>query len=220
MKEGIVKNSWAIKAGSASFVLFIIFTVLAKKCDLGPIGFGGAMVGFSHINGAFNRAFPYCGICFKVTEVLGYLCLLIAAIYAVLALVSLIKTKSLAKMDRDLLVTMFLYAVVVFFYVLFNKVVINVRPTELEASYPSSHTMLAVCVLYSAYFLLGKTEKINQATVRILKVLCLFGIGAMVVLRLISGVHWLTDIVGALILSASLLLFYRGFLDGTDKKTV
>lgn len=220
MKEGIVKNSWAIKAGSASFVLFIIFTVLAKKCDLGPIGFGGAMVGFSHINGAFNRAFSYCDICFKVTEVLGYLCLLIAAIYAVLALVSLIKTKSLAKMDRDLLVTMFLYAVVVFFYVLFNKVVINVRPTELEASYPSSHTMLAVCVLYSAYFLLGKTEKINLVTVRTLKVLCLFGIGAMVVLRLISGVHWLTDIVGALILSVSLLLFYRGFLDGTDKKTV
>ena len=219
MKEGIVKDTRAIKAGSAFFVLFLIFTVLAKKCDLGPIGFGGAMVGFSPINGAFNRAFSSCEICFKVTELLGYLCLLVAAFYAFLALVSLIKAKSLAKMDRDLLVTMFLYAVVVFFYVLFNKVVINVRPNELEASYPSSHTMLAVCVLYSAYYLLGKT-KLEQGTVRILKVLCLVAIGAMVVLRLISGVHWLTDIIGALILSASLLLFYRGFLDGTDKKTV
>ena len=219
MKEGIVKDTRAIKAGSAFFVLFLIFTVLAKKCDLGPIGFGGAMVGFSHINGAFNSAFPSCGICFKVTELLGYLCLLVAAFYAFLALVSLIKAKSLAKMDRDLLVTMFLYAVVVFFYVLFNKVVINVRPNELEASYPSSHTMLAVCVLYSAYYLLGKT-RLEQGTVRILKVLCLVAMGAMAVLRLISGVHWLTDIIGALILSASLLLFYRGFLDGTDKKTV
>ena len=79
--------------------------------------------------------------------------------------------------------------------------------------------MLAVCVLYSAYYLLGKT-KLEQGTVKVLKVLCLVAIGAMVVLRLISGVHWLTDIIGALILSASLLLFYRGFLDGTDKKTV
>lgn len=213
MKEGIVKNSSAFKSGSALFVFFVIFTVLAKVFDLGPIGFGGEMVGFSHINGAFNRIFGYCGICFKVTEILGYLCLLVAAFNAAMALVSLIKEKSLWKMDRNLLVTMCLYAVVVFFYILFNKVVINVRPTELEASYPSSHTMLAICVLYSESYLLGKTEKIGQGTARLLKSLCMFGMTAMVVLRLLSGVHWLTDIVGALFLSASLLSCYKGFLD-------
>lgn len=207
MKEKSLRHSACLKASAILTLAFLVFTVLAKVCDVGQIGFGGAAVGFSHINGAFHRAFPGSRICFSLSEYLGYACILVAAIYALMALISLIRAKSLLGMDRNLLVTMFLYAAVVILYIVFNVVVINVRPTEAEASYPSSHTMLALCVLYSASVLMG------DKTHRMLKVLCYVAMAAMVVLRLLSGVHWLTDIVGAILLSGALLTCYRAFTD-------
>ena len=79
------KHSHAKKASVILFLVFLVFTVLAKVCDVGPIGFGGAKVGFSHINAAFNRAFPYNSVCFTLSEYLGYACILVAAIYALMA---------------------------------------------------------------------------------------------------------------------------------------
>lgn len=38
--------------------------------------------------------------------------------------------------------------------------------------------------------------------------------GVMVLFRLIAGVHWLTDIVGGVILSAGLVLIYAGVVQG------
>ena len=207
MTESSSPKKALVTQSATLFAFFIVFTILAKVIDVGPIGFGGAPVGFSHINGAFNKIFGYNGLCFRLSEYLGYICLMVAGLYAVFALISFIRAKSLKGMDRSLLVTMCFYAVVVFFYILFNYVVINVRPTEAEASYPSSHTMLGLCVLYSASVLMG------EKTPKGLKILCYVAMAAMVVLRLLSGVHWLTDIVGAIILSASLILGYRAFVD-------
>ncbi len=192
------------------FAVFVLFTVLAKVCDVGPIGPKGEAVGFSHVNSSFDKLSPKSALCYKASQALGYLCLLVAAFNALLALKSLIKSKSLLKMDRLYLATMVLYAAVVLFYVLFEFVVINVRPTESEASYPSSHTMLALCVLYSTAVIL-RCKGEGKALFKALEVLCFIAMAAMVVLRLLSGVHWLTDIAAAIILSAALLTCYGAF---------
>lgn len=194
------------------FALFIVFTVLAFTYDRAPIGAGSGDVGFSHINAAFHARFGYRSSFYKITQYLGYICLMLAAMNAMVAVFDFVRTKSLRKMNRDYLVTMILYAVVVFFYILFEVVVINVRPTQAEASYPSSHTMLALTVLYSQTVLLKKMQKKEKGTRIALSVICYLAMTAMVILRLFSGVHWLTDIFAAVLLSASLLVCYRAFV--------
>lgn len=205
-------NKKLVCISAVLFALFVIFTILAKVCDVGPLGAGGGAVGFSHINSAFNARFPQSRLCYKITQYLGYACVLVAAMNAMVALFDLIRTKSLKKMDRTYLATMVLYAAVVCFYVFFEVVVINVRPTEPEASYPSSHTMLAICVLYSQTILFRRVER-GILVKKALTVLCWIAMFSMAALRLLSGVHWLTDIMGAVLLSASLLTCYRAFTD-------
>ena len=78
---------------------------------------------------------------------------------------------------------------------------------KLEASYPSSTTMLALCVLPTAMMQL-KTRIHGDAVRRaVLVILAAFSV-FMVVGRLISGVHWLSDIVGGVLLSAGLVSLY------------
>ena len=206
-------NKKRLIASIILFAVFIIFTVLAYTYDKAPIGADGSLVGFSHINSTFHSRFGFRSSFYKITQYLGYICLMVAAMNAAVALMDLIRTKSLKKMDRDYLVTMFLYAAVVFFYILFEVVVINVRPTEAEASYPSSHTMLALTVLYSQTILLEKMQKKEKGTRVALSVICYIAMACMVILRLFSGVHWFTDIVAAVLLSASLLVCYRAFIE-------
>ena len=126
-------------------------------------------------------------------------------------LVQLIRRKSLLKVDRDILILGGFYIVVLAAYLLFETVVINFRPVlidgKLEASYPSSTTMLALCILPTAMMQLKtriRGDAVRRAILGILAAFTFF----MVVGRLISGVHWLTDIIGGVLLSVGLVMLY------------
>jgi undecaprenyl-diphosphatase len=112
-------------------------------------------VGFSGVNGLFSRLIGYHPVLYTITEFLGIIALLPVVLFGVVGLLQLIQRKSLLAVDKDILVLGGIYIGVLLCYILFNKVVINYRPVildeGLEASYPSSHTMLAVCVLSTAY---------------------------------------------------------------------
>lgn len=86
--------------------------------------------------------------------------------------------------------------------------IINYRPIlvdgHLEASYPSSHTFLAVAVLLSAFYLFKKEKGIKK----IMSFLCLLVMSIIVVGRILSGVHWITDILGGILLGLSFVSFY------------
>lgn len=80
----------------------------------------------------------------------------------------------------------------------------------MEASYPSSTTLLVLCVMPTL------VEQINRRMMDsvVKKVICIFTIlfsGYMVIGRLLSGVHWFTDIVGSVFLSVGLFGLYKGF---------
>ena len=136
--------------------------------------------------------------------------------FGVLGLMQWIKRKSIYKVDRDILLLCGFYIVTIGAYLFFESVVINYRPVLingcLEASYPSSTTLLVMCVMPTA--VMQFNNRIKNKLLRNIVVAMLVGfIAFMVIGRLISGVHWLTDIVGGALLSSGLVLMYRAIID-------
>ncbi|MCR5278425.1 MAG: phosphatase PAP2 family protein [Lachnospiraceae bacterium] len=193
------------------FFGFVVFSLFVRTIDVAPIGPADTSVGFAGLNGAFAETFGFNEAFYKLSEYFGYACLGVAACFAFLGLWQLIKGKSIKKVDREIIILGFFYIIVIGFYILFDKVAFNYRPVmlenELEASYPSSHTMLAFCVVVSGLMLVKKyiTNKTMLTAVRCFLIVIL---AATVIFRLFSGVHWFTDIIGGIILSLALCSFF------------
>ncbi len=125
-----------------------------------------------------------------------------------IGLLQLIQRRSLFKVDASIIV-LGIYAIVIGVYVLFEFYIVNYRPIlidgYLEASYPSSHTMLACCFMAAAMLecrMLVKDRMINI----IVQVISLIIMAVIVIGRLISGAHWFTDIIGGLLISGALIM--------------
>lgn len=198
----------------ALLVLFLVFTLVVRFADRAAIGPDGSEVGFSALNGAFHDLTAgdgYHETLYKLTDILEIIPFAIVLGFAVLGLAQWIRRGSFLKVDRDILLLGAFYLLVFFVYLFFELVKVNYRPVlidgKLETSYPSSTTMLAVCVFATAMMQLYHRIK-NRAwritALSLLGALMVF----MVIARLVSGVHWLTDIVGGLILSATLVSAY------------
>ena len=197
--------------------LFLLLILLVRTVDVAAIGPQGTEIGLSAVNGAVHEAVDYREGWYRLSAGLGYAALALAAFFALLGLKQLVQRKSLFKVDRELLVLAGLYAAVLVLYVLFDKVAVNYRPmllpgdTEPEASFPSTHTMLA-CVLYgSASMLAGRYVRGDGLRIglRLLAGLLLI---LTVLGRMLSGVHWLTDILGGLLISTTLLALFAAAL--------
>ena len=148
---------------------------------------------------------------YVITDWLGLIPIGVAFGFAVLGLVQWIKRKSILKVDRSILALGGFYIVVMAVYILFQMVVINYRPTlidgYLEASYPSSTTMLVTCVMPTAMMQFRARIK-NKVFSRCVMMAIAVFIVFMVIGRLVSGVHWITDIIGGALVSAAIVLMY------------
>lgn len=198
--------------GFSLLAVFVVFTVLVSVVDVKPIGRQGSDVGFAAANETFRDFTGYRESLYDFTEILGYLFLVPIAAFGLLGLYQLIKRKSLLKVDRDILLLGCFYAVLLAAYVLFEKLVINYRPefageTALEPSYPSSHTLLFGGVMATAVMQLLKRIR-NSAAKRIAVCAAVVATVLVVLGRLFSGVHWLTDIIGGVILGTALVWLY------------
>ena len=204
------------------FVICIIYIILLKTVDVGVIGPNDSKVGFSTLNGNYHQMFPKNMGWYNATKYLGFLPFLIVAYYGLVGCIQLKNRKSLAKVDKKLILLGIFYILVGATYFFFEEIVINYRPVlmdgELEASFPSSHTMLAICVcassiLMSKYYI--KDKKANDIITIITGVLMI----VLVVGRFLSGVHWATDILGGILISGFLLsLFYSSLKVITSRK--
>ncbi|MBR0130958.1 MAG: phosphoesterase PA-phosphatase [Firmicutes bacterium] len=197
-------------------VAFIIFTLGVSSFDVQAIGPNGTTIGFGTLNAKVMGLLSYNHAFYMASEILGYLGLLLAAAFGCLGLYQLIKRKSLLKVDRAILVLGVFFVLVLLFYVLFNSFIVNYRPIimdgELEPGYPSSHTMLAICVFYMSGAALMEITNSPQLAASIRK--ALYALMALtVVCRFLSGVHWATDIIGAVLLSAAICSMYNAVLD-------
>ena len=213
-KKGVVTTA-------VLFAAFVLFTVLVCKVDVRAIGPQGSSVGLAGINGLVAKMFPYSGTFYKVSKLLGYLAILVCAFFAAMGVMELIRKRHLGSVSNGILMLGALYVCVIVFYVLFAKVVVNYRPVledgALESSYPSSHTMLAICAFLSAAVQLGRAKG-SAAFKKMTKIVFWALAVLMVITRTLSGVHWFTDIVGAVLLSAALLSAYRTALTAADEK--
>jgi len=133
--------------------------------------------------------------------------LLVVAGFGLLALTQLIRRRSLKRVDQSLYVLFAFYGVLALLYLFFEQVVLNYRPQALEPSFPSSHTLLVVFVMGSACVLSSRMMHKDWKR-HLLQGLCLLAMAMTVLGRLLSGAHWSTDILGAVFLSASLVLFF------------
>ncbi|MCR4756101.1 MAG: phosphatase PAP2 family protein [Lachnospiraceae bacterium] len=200
-----------------TFALFIILIILVKTVDVAAIGPAGTKIGLSGVNSAVHELFGLNMVWYDITKYLGAFAILVALGFVGMGMWQLISRKSVAKVDREILTLGGLYAVVVALYALFEVVIINYRPvimpdsTNPEASFPSSHTMLICVVIGSAVMLTDKYIK-NDRLCLLLKALGYAIIIITVIGRLICGVHWLTDIIGGVLISISLLSLYSSLI--------
>ena len=108
----------------------------------------------------------------------------------------------------------------VFGYFIFEMIPINYRPVFiegfLESSYPSSTTLLVLCVMPTAIEQMNRRSE-NVTAKKIVQVLSTCFSAFMVLGRLFSGVHWLTDIIGGILLSAGLVMMYHAICRSAAK---
>ena len=198
------------------FGLFFLFTAIITNIDIQAIGPNDSSVGLATVNGAFADAVGYNELWYDISELAGLIPLAMAGCFALFGLYQAIKRKSLLKVDSHLFVLAGFYAAVLAVYVAFEFVEINFRPVlmdgVLEASYPSSHTMLSLCICTTAIYELHELIKSKKALLIVADAFCVIVALTVLLGRALSGVHWLTDIVAGVIISASLICLYRFFV--------
>lgn len=192
-------------------IVFCIFTILVAMVDYKPIGPGGSEVGFASINRFFHQRLGYNDLFYVLSKILGYICFVIPGINAAVAIRDIIRKKSLLKIGPDVLGSFVIYVLLGLAYVLFEVVVLNYRPIlmdgELEASYPSSHSMLGMTVYLTAALQLNFRDRNRDRKLRNQRILVVLGL-LTVLTRFLSGVHWFTDIVGGFLLGVTLVSLY------------
>ena len=205
------KNKKKLVLGASLVVAFSLWTVLVRFVDVRAIGPEGSSVGFATLNGFVHELTGVNWLLYTVTDWFGLVPIAMAFGFAIFGLVQLIKRKSIWKVDRSILALGVFYIAVMAVHVLFEMVVINYRPAlidgYLEASYPSSTTMLVLCVMPTAAMQLN--VRIKNTVLRRCAIIAIVAFTAfMVIGRLISGVHWVTDIIGGALFSAGLVSLY------------
>ena len=197
------------------FLLFVLWTALISFIDVKAIGPCGSSVGFSTLNTFFHNFTGVNMTFYNISDWGGLVPVAFCLGFAVLGLCQWIKRKNILKVDYSILILGGFYIIVMAAYILFEYVVINYRPIlingYLEASYPSSTTLLVLCVMPTAIMQFNERIK-NNFLRKSISLAIIFFIIFMVALRLLSGVHWLSDIIGGALISMSLVTLYRSLI--------
>jgi len=197
------------------FTLFLFWTLLVLIIDVKEIGPQNSTVGLSNLNAFIHNLFGVNLSLYYITDYLSIIPFLFIIGFAFWGFLQLTKRKSFLKVDFSILMLGAFYITVMAFYVFFEIFVINYRPIliegNLEASYPSSTTMLTLCVMLTSslqFKLRIKNKKLQKLICGIIYIFTFF----MVISRLISGVHWFSDIIGGILLSFSLITIYLSLI--------
>ena len=213
-----IKRDFCI--GICFLTAFALWTTLLHFIDVQTIGPQESSVGFAALNAFFHNLTGTHMVLYTITDWLGLVPLLIVFGFALLGLIQWIQRKSILKVDASILILGIFYFTVFAVFILFEKFIVNYRPVlingVLEASYPSSTTLLAMCVMPTALLQVRNRMKNNFLRICISIVISFFTL-FMVIGRLISGVHWVSDIIGGALLSCGLVIIYDAFCKYVEK---
>lgn len=190
------------------FLLAIGFTVLVKVVDVKQVGVNETSIGFGTVNQFVFNFFGVNMIWYHITDWLGLVPIFMAMAYALIGFVQLVKRKSLFKVDKEIIILGIFYIIVIALYLFFEKVIVNYRPILMdgfiEASYPSSHTLMTICLCGSS--IIVNRKLFNNKITKFMNILSIAIVLITIIGRLISGVHWFTDIIGGIFISIALLM--------------
>lgn len=206
------KEKKLLVSGLLLIVAFVIFTVIVMTVDVQPVGAKETHVGLASFNCWFHNMTDVHLDIYIITDWMGLIPVLVCMFFCILGLIQLIKNRCLFKVDWDILILGIYYVIVITLYIVFEMITINYRPIlidgRLEASYPSSTTLLVLSVMPT--LVLQSKRRISNKTIQNIITILTFLFSAFMVLgRLISGVHWLTDIIAAIILSSGVFCIYE-----------
>lgn len=209
MKENN-KKEWYLGMGFVG--MFIIWTMLIQKVDVQPIGINGTTIGLATMNGWFHKLTGVHMAMYHITDWLGLVPIAMCVTFGGVGFLQLIKRRSLVRVDNDIIILRLYYVLVIAAYLMFEMIPMNYRPVliegRMEDSYPSSTTLLVLCVMPTVIEQVNR--RINSENVRrSVRIFVVFFSMFMVIGRLISGVHWFTDIVGSVLLSTGMFSIYN-----------
>ena len=206
-----MKKRKKLVMGICLLTAFVVWTFAVRFVDVQPIGPLGSTVGFATLNRFVHNVTGVHMSLYVITDWLGLVPIAVAVGFAALGVAQWLKRRSLKKVDFTLFVLGGFYVIVIAVFFLFEVLVINYRPILisgiLEASYPSSTTMLVMCVMPTAILQLKSRIRCRVLRRCVITAITVF-VAFMVLARLISGVHWFTDIVGGILLSAGVGALY------------
>ena len=209
--------------GIMLLAVFVLWTVLIRHIDVQNAGPNGTKIGFATINVWFHRLSGVHMLIYSITDWLGLVPIIICMCFGALGIIQLVKRRSLLTVDSDILLLGAYYVVVILGYLLFEMVPINYRPIlidgNLEASYPSSTTLLVLTVMPTLKYQSDRRVA-NPVIRKAITVFVIVFVAFMVIGRLISGVHWVTDIAGSVFLSSGMFMIYRYMADYFISKKV
>ena len=198
----------------------IIFIVLLKRVDIKCDAVNNSCIGFATINQFIFNKVGVNMTWYVITDWLGIIPILMSMVYAIIGLKQLIKRKSIRNVDKEIIILGIFYIVVILIYILFEEYIINYRPILmngfLEASFPSSHTLIIICLCGSSIIINNKLFKNNFS--KIINIMSILIIFITIIGRFISGVHWFTDIIGGILISSFLLMLFYSVVSIKERK--
>jgi len=217
MKRNHKKYLWA---GIGLLIAFLLWTVLIQCVDVQAAGPEGTRVGFAAFNLWFHDLTGVHMTIYTITDWLGLVPIVVCLCFGAVGAVQVVRRRSLRRVDRDILLLGLYYILVIIAYLVFEMVPLNYRPIlidgALEASYPSSTTLLVLSVMPTLKLQIDRRS--GKPLIRNVTGIFVIAFSAfMVIGRSTAGVHWATDIIGAIFLSAGLFLLYRYAVDAADQ---
>lgn len=219
-----IKNNLYLIIGVLLFVLFVVWTLLVKFVDVSNIGPLDSSVGLATFNKTFFDLITPNETLIKITSILMILPIALAGVVVVIAIIEWVKRKHILKVDHEILLFGLFLVILVCLFVLFEVVVINYRPIledgELAASYPSTHALICTFIYLSLLPISNKLFKNNKIIKLVINISLVLLFVISVVGRLLSGAHWMSDIIGGLLLATSLFFFYFNSINIVNRNLV
>jgi undecaprenyl-diphosphatase len=199
--------------------------VIALKYESGvPIGDLG-IINLHALNNAFRGLFEYdrAGGYFRslyiFTEILGAVSILACVFWTGLGIKDLIKYRDINDVDKSFFATWILYVLALIVWKVVLKIAVNYAPVSvnlksgLVVSFPCGNTFLIIISMCSSIYLIGYFLEEKKNLVLTLRVICVAVLVLGIVFRTVSGVNYLTDILGAIGFAVPLVVLYSFVCD-------
>ena len=199
--------------------LYAVIMVIALKFESGvPIGDLGS-INLRALNNGFRGLFGYeQGGYFRslylITEGLGVVSILACLFWTGMGIKDLIKYRDINDVDKSIFATWLLYVLALIVWRVTLKISVSYAPVSvhpksaLVVSFPCGNTFLIIISMCSSIYLIGYFLEEKKKLVLALRVACIAILALGIILRTVSGVNWLTDILGAIGFAVPAVVLY------------